>query len=80
MFEAGLITIDLRDNPVYNEIEEHFNLLLEFLDSKEAFESHCKKFIHALRSLGGSMEMVADRLRDHWRDTVNRELLIEINL
>ena len=80
MFEAGLITIDLRDNPVYNEIEECFSQLLEFLNSKEAFESHCKKFIHALRSLGGPMETVADTLRDHWRDTVNRELNIDFNL
>ena len=80
MFEEGLITIDLRDDPVYNEIEEHFNLLLEFLSCKEDFEDHCKKFIQALRSLRGSMEVVADRLRDDWREKVNRELHIDLNL
>ena len=80
MFEKNLITIELRDNPVYNAIEEQFSLLLEFLSYKEAFEDHCKKFVQALRCLRGSMEVVADRLRDDWREKVSRELHIDLTL
>ena len=81
MFEAGLITVDLHDNPVYSDIEEHFSLLLEYLSTKEEFEDRCKKFVHALRSsLGGSMEVVANKLESDWKMKVNNELHLDFNI
>ena len=79
MFEAGLITVDLRDNPVYSDIEEHFTLLLEYLSTKDEFEDHCKKFVHALRSLE-SMKVVANKLESDWKVKVNNELHLDFNI
>ena len=80
MFEAGLITTDLRDNPVYNDIEVNFTLLLKYLKTKEKFEEHCQKFIEALTNLGGPLETVADTLKDEWKKKVKDGLKIEFNL
>ena len=78
--EAGIITVELRDNPVYNAIEGQFAATLTFLDVKEDFETCCKDFLRALRSQGGPLQRFSKTLSSEWRSKVNSELRIELNL
>ena len=79
VFEAELITVELRDNPSYNEIERQFTSLLGCLSIKEEFEENCKKFLQALRKLGG-MGVIANSLKDDWIRVANNELHVALNL
>ena len=74
MYEAGMITVELRDNPEYNEIERQFTATLAVMSTKEQFEQYCTNFLSALRSQGGPLELFADRIRDEWRDRVSTNL------
>ena len=80
MCEAGIITVDLRDNPVYNLIEGQLVAIFNIVKKKEQFEKYCKDFLSALRSLHGPLEVVADGIRDEWTQKVSVELHLCLNL
>ena len=80
MCEAGIITADLRDNPVYNAIEGQLVAMFNIVKKKEQFEKYCKDFLSALRSLHGPLEVFADEIRDEWSHSVSAELHLCLNL
>ena len=80
MCEAGIITVELRDNPDYNTIERQFTATLTVMSTKEQFEKYCTNFLSALRSQGGPLELFADKIRDEWRNKVSTNLKINLNL
>ena len=79
MFEADLITVDLRDNPVYTDIVEQYTSLFECFSEKQEFEDHCKSFIEALTTAGGPLKRVAAQLQDEWKLTVKTQLHIDLD-
>ena len=80
MYEAGIITVELRDNPEYNTMERQFTATLTVMSTKKQFEKYCTNFLSALRSQGGPLELFADRIRDEWKDKVSTNLQISLNL
>ena len=80
MCEAGIITVELRDNPVYNAIEGQFTATLTFLSTKEEFETYCKDFLSALRSQGGPLELCTNKLRGEWKNKASTQLNVDLNL
>ena len=69
LHSADIITDDLRDKPVYPEIQQQFTLCIEYLEEKQEIEEHCKVFLSALRGVGGPMRRVAEQIRREWKDT-----------
>ena len=80
MCEAGIITVELRDNPEYNTMERQFTATLTFLSTKEEFETSCKDFLSALRSQGGPLELCTNKLRSEWINKASAQLNIDLNL
>ena len=80
MCSCGLITQDLRDDPVYNEIEGQFIALLEIRKTKEEFEKDCKDFLGALRGEGGPLAQYCDKIGKQWRDQIYSELSIMLDI
>ena len=78
--EGGIITTELRNNPVYNTIESQFTAKLNILTTTEDFETHCKVFLNALRSQGGPLVHYADTIRSDWTNRIITELNMSINL
>ena len=79
-FSKGLITADLRDDPVYNDIEVQFTSSLSRLSEQEKFEESCKNFTHSLRSLGGPMKDISDLLSADWTKAAEKELDLTLKL
>ena len=80
LYEAHIITTELRDNPVYNTIETQFTEMLSIMGSKEEFEKYCKGFLSALRSLRGPVELLSEKLKDEWRNIASTKLQINLIL
>ena len=80
MCKAGIITADLRDNPVYNNIETLFAAMMHIYKEKEDFEKHCAAFLTALASQEGSFALISNKISQEWRDTVSSELNISLSL
>ena len=80
MYEAGLITADLCDNPVYDSIMEEFVTVMELNDEKEDVENDCIKFLGALKTLGGPLKVLSKKIEKEWRERASRELGITLNL
>ena len=66
---ADMITDDLRNNPLYSDIQQEFISYLECLEEKQEIEEHCKVFLSALQAVGGPMRRVAEQIRQEWKDT-----------
>ena len=69
LHSADIITDDLRDKPVYPELQQQFTLCIKYLEEKQEIEEHCKVFLSALRAVGGPMRRVAEQIRRGWKDT-----------
>ena len=79
MCEAGIITVDLRDSPVYNVIEGQFTVTLNISNTKEEFETYCKLFLNALKSQGKALERFAKKLGAEWKSACCTALQIILN-
>ena len=79
MCEAGIITTELRDNPVYNTIEGQFTATLTILDTKEEYETCCKDFLNALKSQGKALERFEQKIKEEWI-AAGRKLQINLSL
>ena len=79
MCEAGIITMGLRDDPVYNSIEKQFTSMMNIHETMEDFEKHCQAFLTALASQGGPLASISSKIAQKWRDTIS-ELGISLNL
>ena len=84
MYQVGIITDQIRDNPIYNDIEKQFILSLELLSKKEKFEKLCKDYIQELAniggSIGGSLRDIAETLKNEWTEKAQEELGITLSL
>ena len=80
LYEAHIITTELRDNPVYNTIETQFTEMLSIMENKEEFEKYCKGFLSALRNLRGPVELISEKIRDEWKSIASTELQISLVL
>ena len=80
MCEAGIITVELRDNPIYNEIEGQFTATLNISTTKDEFETCCKDFLDALKSQGKALERFAKKLGNEWKITCTTELQMILDL
>ena len=69
LHSANIITDDLRDKPVYPEIQQQFTLCIECLKEKQEIEKHCKVFLSALQAVGDPMGHVAEQIGREWKDT-----------
>ena len=78
MCEAGIITTELRDDPVYNTIERQFTAQLSISDTEDNFETLCTDLLDALKSQGNALKPVADRIKRKWIE-VGTNLNIDLN-
>ena len=81
LHSSDVITDDLRDNPVYADIQQQFTVYLECLEEKQEFEDTCKVFVTALATAGGGpLKRVAGQIQNEWKLTVKTELHIDLDL
>ena len=79
MCEAGIITVELRDNPEYNAIEGQFTATLNISTTKDEFETCCKDFLGALKSQGKALERFAKKIAIEWKKKSEYDLQIVLN-
>ena len=79
MCEAGIITVELQDNPIYNEIEGQFTAVLNISTTKDEFETCCKNFLDALKSQGKALERFTKRIANEWKKKSEHDLEIVLN-
>ena len=66
--QAGITDRAITRNPTYHDIIHSFTATLRILTTIDDIETHCQKFIDALRELGGTgARRCADMLREEWR-------------
>ena len=66
--QAGIIDDAVICNPSYHNMVHSFTATLRVLATIDDIETHCQKFIDALRELGGvGATQCADILREEWR-------------
>ena len=66
--QAGIIDRAITRNPTYHDIIDTFTAALPVLKTIDDIETHCQKFIDALRELEGTgARRCADMLREEWR-------------
>ena len=80
LFQEEIITRQLRNNPVYNDIELQFIKKVKFLKEKRDIESCCSVFISALRSQGGPLINLADEIASKWKTDIMNDLQIDLIL
>ena len=80
MFEVGIITTELRDNPVYNKMEKQFIEALSILSTQAELEKYCKNFLTALRTQGGPLELFATKIKGDWEKNIMTKLHASLNL
>lgn len=56
LYSAGIITVELGDNPSYNAIEGQFIAVFEFLTKEEQYEKFTA-FLRSLRSFNGPIHV-----------------------
>ena len=66
LFEVHIIPPEVQKSPTYDAIATCFLSMMELLDSKSDLEKHCVKFLEALSSVGGPIELVANLLQEKW--------------
>ena len=77
LFEAHIIPPEVQKSPTYDAIATYFLCMMELLDSKSDLEKHCMKFLEALSSVGGPIELVANILREKWITALDGSLQFE---
>ena len=77
LFEVHIIPPEVQKSPSYDAIATCFLSMMNLLDSKSDLEKHCGKFLEALSSVGGPIELVANHLRDKWTTALDGSLQFE---
>ena len=71
LWQEGIINEAIAHNPAYHDIIGAFTAALPVLATIDDIETHCQKFIDALRELGGMGAMgCADELEGKWKAVV----------
>ena len=58
----AIISMSVRDEPVYNKIESDFAACLKYLKEECDFRERCEIFLSALQKEGGPLSIVAKSL------------------
>ena len=74
MYQAHLITDVQQD---YGLIVKSFKTQMDLLHTLNDLEDHCRKFLNALKEVGGPLETVAEELEKSWIDDVKTSLHID---
>lgn len=74
MYQARLITHVQQD---YGSIVESFKTQMNLLHTRNDLEDHCRKFLNALKEVGGPIEKIANELEKSWMDDVKTSLHVD---
>ena len=78
LFQKDIITRQLRNVPVYYDIELQFVRKVKFLKEKREIEKCCGAFISALKSQGGPLINLADEIASKWRTDIMNDLQVDL--
>ena len=79
MFAKELITKSVYNNPTYKSVVNDYENGMKFKSISE-LENHCQLFLDSLSSEGGPVKSVAKAIAKQWKDEINTELGITLNL
>lgn len=79
MYSRKLITDPVYSNPTYKSIMKDFKNGMKFKTVPE-LEKHCQLFLDCLSSQGGPVQAAAKAIAQCWKDEINKELDIILNL
>ena len=81
MYARGIIGIGVNEEPSYHAIIKEFEVVLSSYTTVADVEEHCKKFLSALKEVGGGVAIKAKQLREGWIEGVEAKLnyKLEIN-
>ena len=79
MYAKGLITNAVCHNPTYISVMNDYENGMKFKTVPE-LEKHCQLFLDCLSSQGGAVQAAAKAIAGRWKDEINKELGIILNL
>ena len=78
LFSHDLITLPVRDDPSYRNIEFEFQSGMEWKNDISELERHCQVFLDILSSQGGPVKSAADSLAKQWTQEAERECKVKL--
>ena len=79
MYAKGLITEPVYCNPTYQSVMKDYENGMKFKTVPE-LEKHCQLFLDCLSSQGGPVKDAAKAIAEYWKDEINKELGVKLNL
>ena len=79
MYAKSLITGPVHHNPTYQSVMKDYENGMKFKTVPE-LEKHCQLFLECLSSQGGPVKDAAKAIGGYWKDKINKELGIKLNL
>ena len=79
MYAKRLITDAVYRNPTYPTIMNDYENGMKYKSISE-LEKHCQLFLDSLSSQGGPVQAAAKAIAGYWKDEINKELGIKLNL
>ena len=80
MFEAKLISSDVRKDPTDEKIMNDLIHLFDWTDKKSDVEKYCKKILKILYNNGGNYKRAAKKLKADWLEKAQNKMGVELNL
>jgi hypothetical protein len=74
LFELGLVTAPVRDDPSYDNIIKDFLSGLSYKTTPDEVSRHCEAFLKGFREIGGPFKSASNSLRDDWKKATNNLL------
>ena len=79
MYAKRLITDPVYRNPTYQSVMKDYENGMKFKTVPE-LEKHCQLFLDCLSNQGGPVKAAAKAIAGYWKDEINKELGIKLNL
>ena len=80
MFTRGIIGKGVNEEPTYNAIISEFEAGLGCYKTVAVVEEHCKKFLSALKEVGGGAAIKANELKEEWIKMVETNLNYKLEI
>ena len=80
MFQEGLISNEVKDNPTGNRIIDEFKHRFIWINKKSDAESHCKNLLNVFADNGGNFKYAAEMLKSEWFEKAHIGLGVDLNL
>ena len=80
MNERGIIGRGVNEEPTYHSIISEFEASLACFKTLDKIEEHCKKFLSALKAVGGATAAKATELREEWVKAVKAKFGFELKI